>query len=166
MNLACQACKKSPATVHLTDITSDGEKHERHLCEQCAQQEGITPKPQGHVPVSELLAGLVMNKESVQQLAEMACPRCEMTFVEFRNNGLLGCPSDYDAFEKALVQLIERVHGGASHHIGKVPRRLGTPRPAENDLIRLKRQLAKAVDDEDYEAAAKLRDQIKLVEAE
>jgi protein arginine kinase activator len=89
-----------------------------------------------------------------------------LTFVEFRNAGLLGCPADYDAFEKALVPLIERAHENSSHHIGKVPRRLAVPRSAESDLIRLRRELTRAVDDEQYEAAAKLRDKIKILEAQ
>jgi protein arginine kinase activator len=167
MNLACQCCKKQPATVHLTDILPGGEKRERHLCEQCAAKEEVMPKiTQAHVPLDELLAGLVVGKAAIQQLADLKCPHCGLTFVEFRQNGLLGCPRDYDAFEKALVPLIERAHEGSSHHIGKVPRRLGTPRPTENDLIRLKRRLAKAVEDEQYEEAARLRDKIKVWETQ
>jgi protein arginine kinase activator len=165
MHLPCQSCKKQPATVHLTDIVAGGEKRERHLCEQCAQEEGIMPKPQAHIPINELLAGLVANKASIQQLADLACPQCGTTFVEFRNNGLLGCPHDYDAFEKALIPLVERAHDGASHHIGKVPMRLGVPRSTENELVRLKRRLAQAVEAEQYEEAAKLRDKIKSQES-
>lgn len=164
MQLACQICKKQPATVHLTDITPQGEKRERHLCEQCAQEEGVTPKP--HVPINEILTGLLAQKTAIQQLADLACPHCKLTFVEFRNTGLLGCAADYDAFEKALVPLIERAHDGSSHHIGKVPRRLGTPLAAENDLIRLRRELLRAVDDEQYERAAKLRDRIHTLETQ
>ena len=164
MNRACQGCKKHPATVHMTDITPEGEKRERHLCEACASEEGMVPKPQSNVGVSEMLAGLVVQKAAIQQLAELSCPKCKLTFVEFRNTGLLGCPCDYDAFEKALVPLIERAHESASHHIGKVPRRLGSPLPAENDLIRLQRALTRAVDDEQYEEAARLRDRISGLE--
>lgn len=166
MHIPCQSCKKQPATVHLTDIVQGGEKRERHLCEQCAQEEGIMPKAQMHVPINELLAGLVVNKASIQQLADLTCPQCGATFVEFRNSGLLGCPADYDAFEKALIPLIERAHEGASHHIGKVPMRLGAPRSSENELVRLRRRLAKAVEAEQYEEAAKLRDKIKTRESE
>jgi protein arginine kinase activator len=168
MHQACQSCKKQPATVHLTDILPGGEKRERHLCEQCAAQEEVVPKAaQLHVSINELLGGLVGGgKAAIQQLIELRCQHCGLTFIEFRQNGLLGCPRDYDAFEKALVPLIERAHEGSSHHIGKVPRRLGTPRPTENDLIRLKRRLAKAVEDEQYEEAARLRDEIKLWEAQ
>lgn len=164
MNLACQTCKKNPATVHLTDISPDGEKTERHLCDKCAVEEGVAAKPQVHMPVNEILSGLVIQKAAIQQLAELTCPKCKTTFVDFRNNGLLGCGCDYDAFEKALLPLIERAHEGASHHIGKVPRRLSTPRTAEADLIRLRAELGRAVTDEQYEKAARLRDQIRTLE--
>ena len=84
MNLDCQSCKKQPATVHITDV-SDGEKRERHLCDKCASEEGIAPKPPMQMPVGEILSGLVIQKAAVQQLAELCCPKCKMTFVEFRN---------------------------------------------------------------------------------
>lgn len=163
MQIACQACKKRPATVHLTEIVQ-GENKERHLCEQCAQDEGIMPKVQQHVPINEIITGVMLQKSLVQQLADLTCPHCKLTFVEFRNTGLLGCPHDYDAFEKALVPLIERAHESASHHIGKVPGRLGSPLSTENDLIRLRRELLRAVDDEQYERAAKIRDHIRNLE--
>lgn len=164
MNLGCQACKKQPATVHLTDITPEGEKRERHLCDECAQEEGVLPKAPSTVPVNEILSGLILQKNIVQQLADLACPHCKLTFVEFRNSGLLGCPHDYEAFEKALLPLIERAHEGATHHIGKSPRRHGVPLKAENDLIRLRKELNRAVDGEQYEEAARLRDRIEALE--
>lgn len=165
MNFACQSCKQQPATVHLTDIARDGEKRERHLCDACAQAEGITPKPQPSAKVSHLLTAFVEGgKAGAKQIADLACPDCELTFVEFRSSGLLGCPRDYDAFEKALVPLIERAHLGASHHIGKLPRSQGRSRLVENDLLRLRRKLTRAVDDERFEEAAKLRDDISSLE--
>ena len=160
MQIACQVCKKQPATVHLTEIVK-GENKERHLCEQCAQDEGLMPKVQQHVPINEIITGVMLQKSLVQQLADLTCPHCKLSFVEFRKTGLLGCPHDYYAFEKALVPLIERAHESASHHIGKVPRRLGSPLATENDLIRLRRELLRAVDDEQFERAAKLRDRIR-----
>jgi protein arginine kinase activator len=164
MNLACQVCKKQPATVHLTEISPDGEKQERHLCEHCAGEEGVTPKANLHMPVNEILSGLVVQKSAIQQLADLTCPTCKLTFVEFRNTGQLGCACDYDAFEKALLPLIERAHEGSSHHIGKVPRRIAAPRSEETDLIRLRSELNHAVDNEKYEEAARLRDRIRTLE--
>jgi protein arginine kinase activator len=166
MNFACQSCKQQPATVHLTDIARDGEKRERHLCESCAQKEGVTPNPQPMAKVSHLLTAFVEGgKAGAKQIADLACPDCGMTFVEFRSSGLLGCANDYKAFEKALVPLIERAHQGASHHIGKLPRRQGKSRVVENDLLRLRRKLTRAVDDERFEEAAKLRDDISTLES-
>ncbi len=165
MDLACQICEKMPATVHLTDISPEGERCEQHLCDQCAQTQGITPKPPSQVPLSQMLTALVGgSKITARQIADLSCPQCKLTFVEFRNTGLLGCPSDYDAFEKALAPLIERAHEQSTHHIGKVPRRIDAPRAVENDLIRLRRELDQALDDERYEHAAKLRDNIHTLE--
>lgn len=165
MHLPCNSCKKQPATVHMTDITPQGEKRERHLCEPCAQKEGITPNTQGAVNLNQMLTAFIGGgKVTAQQIADLRCPKCKLSFVEFRNNGLLGCPCDYDAFEKALVSLIERAHQGASRHIGKSPRKIERPRPVESDLIGLRRDLIKAVDNEQYEEAARIRDRIQRIE--
>lgn len=167
MNFACQGCKKRPATVHLTDITPQGEKRERHLCEHCAETEGVTPKPQPQqAHLSHILSAFVEgSKTSVQKIADLSCPHCHMTFVEFRSSGLLGCSNDYDAFEQALAPLIERAHQGCSHHVGKAPKHNGETLAVENDLIRLRRQLNQAVDEERFEDAAKLRDHIRTLES-
>lgn len=161
MHLPCHACKKQPATVHVTDV-SHGEKKERHLCEACAQKEGVMSSTPSSVNLSQMLTTFISGgKVTAQQIADLRCPKCKLTFVEFRNNGLLGCACDYDAFEKALVGLIERAHQGASHHVGKSPRQNKKPRNSEGDLIRLRRELVRAVDDEKYEEAARIRDQLR-----
>ncbi len=161
--MICQRCKKNNATVHLTDIVKN-EKHERHLCDQCASEEGITIKT--HTPINQLLASFVLQQSGAQELAGLTCDQCGTTFVEFRNNGLLGCPNDYDAFEKALLPLLERAHGeGATHHVGKVPRgRTDGTEQRQRELMRLRRELSQAVEREDYENAARLRDEIKAME--
>lgn len=164
MSYPCQACHKQAATVHQIDISPQGEKKERHLCEACSQNEGVIPKPLTASQSLELITGFVLNKAGVQELAELTCPKCKTTFVEFRNTGLLGCPHDYEVFEKALTPLIERAHAGSRHHIGKAPHRRETPRSAEGDLLRLKRELDRAVDNERYEEAARLRDRIRVLE--
>ena len=155
--MRCQMCNK-PATVHLTEIVH-GQKIERHLCEQCAQSEGITIK--AHLPINELLNNLISAQEAAQQTQDLACPQCRMRWAEFRKGGLLGCPHDYLAFEKALRPLIERAHEGATCHVGRVPRRLGKPPSQQVRLLRLRRELQRAVEQEDYETAARIRDEIK-----
>lgn len=161
MSIVCQKCNNVHATVHLTDIVN-GEKREWHLCSDCAEKEGIVAKtPQ----INQLLQEFVMQKASLKELAGLTCDHCGMSFVEFRTNGQLGCPNDYDAFKQALEPLIERSHEGATQHCGKIPRRVATPVRAKIDLVRLRRQLKMAVDAEEYENAARLRDEIERLEA-
>ncbi|MCA9254833.1 MAG: UvrB/UvrC motif-containing protein [Phycisphaerales bacterium] len=162
MHPSCQLCHEQPATVHLTNILDGGEKRERHLCEACAEKEGVLPKPVN--VMAQLSAFVQSGKSPEQQVAGLTCPQCKLTFVEFRNKGVLGCPADYDAFAKALNPLIERAHQGASHHVGKTPRRHGAGRCTDGDLIRLRRELTRAVDDERFEDAAQIRDTIRSLE--
>lgn len=164
--MKCDNCNK-PATVHLTEIKG-GKKLEKHLCEQCAaQNEGLPVK--SHMPINELLTNFVMAHSGMQkeQQQGLACDHCGVTWAEFRQGGLLGCANDYSAFEKELTPLLKRAHEEATHHVGKVPtRRGGTGVPAKRqvDVSKLRKELQKAVEGEDYERAAKIRDQIKQAE--
>ena len=162
--MKCDNCNKT-ATVHLTEIKS-GKKIEKHLCEQCAaQNEGLPVK--SHRPINELLTNFVMAHSGLQKEVGQACDNCGITWAEFRQGGLFGCANDYTSFEKDLTPLLQRAHEGATHHVGKVPTRrggTGVPMKRQVDLTKLRKELAKAVEGEDYERAAKLRDQIKQAE--
>ena len=163
--MKCDNCEKN-ATVHLTEIKS-GKKIEKHLCEQChAQTEGFPVK--NHMPINELLTNFVMQHSGLPKETVGGCDQCGITWAEFRQSGLLGCQNDYTLFEKDLTPLLQRAHEGATHHVGKVPARRGgsgVPMKRQLDLTRLRKDLAKAVESEDYERAAKLRDQIRQAEA-
>lgn len=162
--MKCDNCNKN-ATVHLTEIKG-GKKLEKHLCEQCAaQNEGLPVKP--HMPINELLTNFVMMHSGLPKDTATTCEQCGMTWSDFRNGGLLGCAHDYDVFEKDLNPLLTRAHEGMTRHVGKVPARrggTGVPMKRQIDLSRLRKDLAKAVEAEDYERAAKLRDQIRTAE--
>jgi protein arginine kinase activator len=160
MKHECDKCGK-PATVHLTEIT-DGEKIEKHLCEDCAAAEGITIK--ASLPISQLLEDFILQPGSREEGEGLACDVCGLTFAEFRKRGVLGCPNDYDAFEERLRPMIERAQEGADQHIGKVPSRAGSGQKKQNAILRLRSQLKVAIDSEDYERAAELRDRIKELE--
>ena len=83
---------------------------------------------------------------------------------QFTKKALLGCPYDYDVFEKSLLPLIERAHDGKTTHCGKVPSKATKDTKKQVELMTLQRQLEAAVKSEDYELAAKLRDKIKQFE--
>ncbi len=155
--MLCQHCKKRTATVHLTDLVK-GQKRERHLCEECASQEGVAV--QQHVSLNDVLNSFLMSQSNVQELAKIKCPQCGMSFVEFRSQGLLGCPNDYDVFDRALESVIERAQDGHTHHTGKAPGEVVRIDPVHQERLRLQRELREAVEKEDYELAAQLRDQL------
>ena len=162
----CEHCKKAQATFHMTNIDASGTKQERHLCERCAVEEGLMQVAKPSVDIDDLLESFVASsKTGTANASNVVCEECGISYVEFRNQGLLGCPHDYDVFAEPLARLLERAHDGATHHVGKAPKAVGTRRTTRQDARRLKRMLADAVAAEDYERAAELRDQIRELES-
>lgn len=155
--MQCERCHKNIASVHLTEIIK-GEKIEKHLCEQCAKEEGYTIKT--HVSLQDLLSAFISAHGEASDMAETTCPDCGMSYGDFRNEGRLGCPNDYEIFREALDPLMEKVHG-AVEHTGKVPSRAGESQRKQRDLMTMRRAMRAAVEREDYEEAARLRDLIK-----
>jgi len=159
--MLCQRCHKQPATVHLTEIRQN-EKRERHLCEDCAREEGIAVEAQ--MSLQDVLAGMLKAHQEAGEEASLTCPDCGMTYGEFRKHGRLGCPHDYEAFAEPLREVLEKVHG-ATEHTGKMPRRTGGEDRLQRELMQLRRSLREAVEREAYEEAARLRDLIREKES-
>jgi protein arginine kinase activator len=155
--MKCEKCPKQ-ATLHITEILGEDRYEEHHLCEQCAHE--YIYEPDGKKS-GKALEGL--DDEELGALNQRQCPQCGMKFIEFRNSGRLGCPHDYEAFAEELLPLLENIHGD-TRHCGKTPRRLPQTRQTQSELTRLRRQLQDAVSQEAYEEAAKIRDQIRLLE--
>ena len=162
--MTCQRCPDE-ASVHLTEKV-DGERREVHLCVRCARRAGLGPPAVAPaLGLDAVIQGLIVSQvgELVGELAERACPDCGLKFMEFRANGRLGCPADYEVFREGLLPLISRQHG-ATRHVGKAPRR----DQVASDLsrLRLRSSLRDAVALEDYERAARLRDQLRHKDAD
>jgi len=163
--MLCQNCNKKQATIHLTEIINENEKREVHLCEECAKEKGLHYK--AHFSIQDLLGSLI-NMPQNREMAEMAsatCPVCGITYTEFRTSGRFGCMSDYRTFGAGLDPLFDKIHH-ARRHRGKVPLRRGQDLDAEEKLADMKEHLAEAIDREDYEEAARLRDSIQSMEGE
>jgi len=158
----CQSCHSRKATVHLTEIVGNKEKRELHLCEQCAQQQGTTG-----MEIMGLISsafGPTGKSASGATASDLRCGACGLAYTEFRSRGRLGCPACYDVFRAALEPLLEKIHG-QSRHVGKAPGASpAASRTKEKALVALRRQLQGAVKDENYELAAKLRDELRKAE--
>jgi protein arginine kinase activator len=160
--MICQICNKKAATIHLTEII-DGIRSEMHLCEHCAAEQGIASKSQ--ISINELLSNLLSMQPTEGELFfdsdhDLQCSYCGFTLDQFRKQGVLGCPNDYEIFERALLPLIERAHNGKTNHCGKIPAKTPKDTRKQMEISNLRRQLETAVKNEDYERAAKLRDEL------
>ena len=161
--MLCCICKEKPATVHLTQIA--GEKMQKvDLCEECAKSKGVND-PAGF-SLADLLLGLGASQEIEQAAggAELKCPQCGFTQADFKKSGRLGCSECYNTFSEGLEALLKSMHKG-TRHVGKFPESLRTEKEAAARLKTLQKKLAKAIEVEDFEQAAKLRDEIKQVSA-
>jgi protein arginine kinase activator len=165
--MQCQRCKEQTATIHLTEI-NNGERQETHLCEVCAEHEGLAIKSQ--IPLNELLSTLLASQssgkeqpvtEAVAAADEKSCPTCGMTMTEFKKGRLLGCANDYEIFGDSLEPIIEKNQGGNTVHKGKVPDNTPEDSKKQIEILNLRRELEDAVESEDYENAAKIRDRIE-----
>ncbi len=180
--MKCDKCNKK-ATVHLTEIV-DGKAMEMHMCEECAREQSAQMEQQ--FGLADLLAGLTdfgkqvpdINKEAAQ------CSACGLTYEDFRKFGRFGCAQCYVAFRPQLQNLLKKIHG--SHvHLGKKPLHLVDPHFPAQTLVKaatnaeepvvsaqsetvesLRAEMHRAIEDEDFERAAQLRDRIHQLEKE
>lgn len=159
----CRRCSK-PATLHITEIR-DGDVQELHLCENCAQDYLSNAGSIESGPHEEGFAVKLGAGQQLEELDRLVCDNCQITFREFRTSGRLGCPHDYIAFEAELLPLLENIHG-ETQHCGKIPKRTPDQSRQQFHLIKLRNELRLAVNDEKYEDAARLRDQIRSIEME
>lgn len=161
----CQRCEVKPASVHFSKVVN-GEKSDRFLCEECAKEEGAFHFMLGpQFTVQHVLGGLVGQVPATHSaLAGRRCGACGYTYQMFAETGRLGCDHCYETFNEELEPLIRRLHGSVEHH-GKVPARRGRHLIEQQRLADLRRQMQDAVVREAFEDAARLRDQIRLMEA-
>lgn len=163
----CLRCTKQ-ATLHITELKG-GKSISLHLCETCAQ-EYLNTVEVGGIPeeYGSAYAPSAPEEDLDDTPAESgakACPYCGITFKQFRSQGRLGCPRDYEVFHDELLPLLESIHG-ETQHVGKFPPKVSENSRRQHELIRLKNELKSAVDEEQYEIAARVRDQILEIEAE
>lgn len=157
MKRKCDKCNR-PATIRMVEVIG-GKKSEKHLCDLHAAELGGATKDL-HTPIDQLLTNFVKLHSGARAQQDLVCGHCGMSFSQFREDKLLGCPHCYSAFEPMLAPLMEQAHGGATHHVGKVPRRCGPDEDRQQLILRMRKRLDDAVRDEDYELAARLRDEI------
>ena len=170
--MLCQDCRKREAQVHLTQIVNN-EKVALSLCKECASARGFHSPLESHpFPLAEILAGLASGlapSAKGESLQPLVCPTCHLTFDEFTRLGRFGCGDCYRTFRPRLESIMRKIHG-ASLHRGKSPEvetvldSGSLPIPVKEEE-RLETELRKAIEAEDFERAAELRDKLKSIKS-
>lgn len=166
--MKCENCHKNAATFHYVERENDQIVKDIHLCEECTRLKGIQHM---QFSLSTVLGQLMTPHGAVggmkveKEMADVTCPKCGLSYLEFRQKTRLGCANDFTVFEKALVPLLEKIHGTAKH-LGKIPPQAGEMHNRQRERVELQRELDRLIKAEDYEAAARIRDRIRQVEAE
>ena len=173
--MQCDICANKKATVHLTEIV-DEQISELHLCEDCAREKSVQMEQQ--FGLADLLAGLADFNKQVKDVdkVKLQCTNCGIQYEDFRKFGRLGCSECYNSFKEPLSVLLKKIHG-AHQHYGKSPAKNLKTAPAAasaaanvnvkkkaDDIQDLRLQLNKAIENEDFEKAAMLRDKIRIME--
>jgi protein arginine kinase activator len=164
--MVCDNCGSEGAVVHLTQVV-DNEMTTLHLCERCAAEKGLQPAPAsgGNLPLTDFLAKMGADADQLGEGQDgITCSFCGLSGADFRETGRLGCPHCYTTFESHLKGLLRKIHG-STHHVGKV---YLPPDPSVSErqkrLEGLRRKLRHAIETEDFERAANLRDEIRSYE--
>jgi protein arginine kinase activator len=158
-SMKCHHCDKQ-ATVHLTQILN-GQMHKMDLCESCAQAKGVT-NPE-NLSISNLMDKVELEVDTSG--TSMVCESCGITHQEFKKGGRLGCEACYHVFRPVLDPLLDGMHAG-TRHLGKVPAGSESRIHLEQSIGVLKKKLQDAVEKEDFEEAASLRDELRDLQNE
>lgn len=167
--MMCDECGVRPATIRLMSIVN-GEKSARNLCTHCMADAKKALPNLDLSSLDNMLASLIAATKKIGGAAgpalDLTCPSCGMTYERFQKAGLLGCAECYGAFSEPLNELLTRIHG-STQHTGHAP---GVRKQTVSNrltVMGLRQQLSKAIESEEYERAAELRDRIRqLVSAD
>lgn len=160
--MICEICKKNPATVRYTEVANK-KVVKMNLCEECAKKKGVSM--QAPFTIADLLSGLAGAGTKSEEDSRKSCPSCGLAYGDFKKAGRLGCDACYAAFEKGLRGLLETIHKGTTH-VGKVPSRARGDVDRMRLLKELEAGLCEAVEKENFEEAARLRDRIQELKKE
>ena len=133
-----------------------------NLCDSCSKAKGVDD------PTGFALADLLLGLGAAQEIergsgSAQRCPGCGFSQADFKKTGRLGCAQCYETFAEGLNSLLKAMHKG-THHTGKIPERISKKIERETAVKTLQRDLEKAVEQENYESAAMIRDQLRQLE--
>ncbi len=159
----CDLCAQTEATMKVSQLDKDGKVTEIAVCADCARQRGFTEVEKLKAGVAEIIAELKTRVDEGD--SKLVCRNCGMSYAEFKRQGRLGCAECYVSFHDELLPLIRRIHG-AVQHVGRTASGGRKQAQVKMNVQKIREALTGAIQAEDYEKAAALRDQLKQAETE
>ncbi len=154
----CSLCHKEEITIVMTVIDKDGQVIELSLCKECAAKKGVGEIKKAKLNTEAILAEL--QEKISEEDHSLICINCGLSFADFRRQGRLGCEQCYESFASRLQPIIKRLHN-ATQHMGKGITEGKKKMTERFEIKKLRLTLQNAITKEDYEKAAKIRDQIR-----
>jgi len=163
--MLCEKCLKRQATVHMQKNIY-GQITEIHLCQDCAgQSDSPLSFEQFLHGLLDVFGAIPENVSSHKTEVKHRCSVCSLPYEDFKRTGKLGCSECYQAFRREMDPILKNIQG-SNRHEGKYPSKAGTEMLNLRKIDNLKIELSKAIEEEHYENAARLRDQIRALEAD
>ena len=173
--MLCDECNNNEAQFSVS-VFMEGEQTVRHLCPDCMARLNQRMNPAN---ITNLLSSIMAAITGAQQkrtnqeaedasemsIEDIACPRCGMNFSQYKKTGRLGCAACYNAFREQLQPMLEQIHGRVQH-AGRVPLNTADAQRHRTRREELQRAMDQAVEQEDFETAARIRDQLRAMDAE
>lgn len=160
--MLCEECKVNEASYTLSVMVGD-EVTTRHLCGDCMAKMNMNIAS-GNIKslLSSILSAITGNDTPAEKQPEVVCPRCRTALSQFTKTGHLGCPACYEAFHEQLQPMLLQIHGRVQH-AGRKPLATEDAQRSRYRQEDLTRQMEQAIAVEDFETAAKIRDQLKAL---
>ena len=171
--MLCDVCNKREAKIYYTEIVN-GKKKEQHLCEECAAEHTSfkikNPITNKEFTLGSLLSGILETYSTTDAkddgAKEVTCKKCGMKHSEFLGSGMFGCAECYHSFGKLITKSLLNLQGAELHN-GKRPKGyISETNRIVNGLSEYEKldiQLQQAIELEDFEGAAKLRDAMRAI---
>ncbi|MGC9327374.1 MAG: UvrB/UvrC motif-containing protein [Candidatus Hinthialibacter sp.] len=165
--MLCEICGKNPAKIHITQL-KENKKYMLHICHECSQEygiEGASINPSFSVEQFVSASKLSKTSEESATKVHQTCPSCGLSYGAFKESGRLGCALCYDTFSSELKPLLRKLQKDIKH-VGKTPGKGDARLILRRSISELRLQLKEAVCQENFEMAARLRDQIRDMEGQ
>lgn len=184
--MLCEKCQKNEANVSV-NMMINGVSKSYHLCSECAEKQNIFQNHFEGNLLNNFLGKTIFSFPfdsandflTTRQKESKKCTFCGQTLEDFKKTGLFGCPQCYQEFRDVIEPILDEIHGShwyTKEKINSVEEdksnlnknemieqnpKSDLQQSYEAELKKKKEQLKFFVQKEDYEQAAKLRDEIK-----